>query len=375
LYGQRAPIVEALVLNRRAAMEPRLREAYAEAGLIHLLSISGFHVGLLAGWVFLLARALGCLRPRALALSALASVGYVAFLGWPAPATRAAGLTVVVAASAVRQRRVEPDPLLAVTSLLVLLLDPWALMDLGAWLSASALWGATRFSRWSDLRLGTGFGWRTLAASVGATLATAPLTAAVLGTVSLAGIGLNFVAIPLAAVAVPGVLASLVVAPFGAPASALAAGAGLGLAGLDQLARLGAWIPGGHVVVAAEPVSALPWIVALGIALWGMGRRNAMPVALLRWSAGAALAVWGALALWVAPVSGDAASSLTLHFLSVGQGDGPRRCGAPSRGALSSSVRGASPCGRNRFARPRRSPGWGGGRARALSYRPGAGAG
>ena len=108
-----------------------------------------------------------------------------------------------------RQRRVQPNALLAATCLAVLLVDPWAALDLGGWLSAAALWGASRFTRWSDRALGTGFWARTTFSSLGATLATAPITAAFLGTVALAGLLLNFPAIPLAALAVPGVLASL----------------------------------------------------------------------------------------------------------------------------------------------------------------------
>ncbi len=190
-----------------------LQQRFAEAGLVHLLSISGFHVGLITGWVFLVGRLLRLGRSRAFVLSATVSILYVAFLGWPAPASRAAALAVVVALCRVRQRHVDADSVLAATCLMVLLLDPWAILDLGGWLSAAALWGASRFSRWSDRALGKGFGWRTLGGSVGATLATAPITAAVLGTVALAGLALNFIAIPLAAVAVPGVLASLLVYP------------------------------------------------------------------------------------------------------------------------------------------------------------------
>ncbi|HUG28655.1 MAG TPA: ComEC/Rec2 family competence protein, partial [Gemmatimonadales bacterium] len=50
LYGDRAPIVDALILGRRTAMDPELREDFARAGLVHLLAISGFHVGLLTSW-------------------------------------------------------------------------------------------------------------------------------------------------------------------------------------------------------------------------------------------------------------------------------------------------------------------------------------
>ncbi len=90
------------------------------------------------------------------------------------------------------------------------LIDPWSVLDLSTWLSAGALWGAVTFGRWSDRALGSGWWWRMLSSSLGATLATAPITAGAFGTVSLAGIVLNFLAIPLAALAVPGILASLI---------------------------------------------------------------------------------------------------------------------------------------------------------------------
>ena len=215
LYGDRAPLVDALMLGRRGGIDPDLQDRFAQSGLVHLLSISGFHVGLIGAWVFLVARLCRARRDRAVVLAAVTSTAYVAFLGWPAPATRAAALAVVLARCRVRQRHVRADELLAATCLAVLLLDPWAVLDLGGWLSASALWGATRFSRWTDSALGRGFVWRTLGSSVGATLATAPITAWALGTVAPVGIVLNFAAIPIAAVAVPGVLLSLLLYPSG----------------------------------------------------------------------------------------------------------------------------------------------------------------
>jgi competence protein ComEC len=207
--------------------------------------------------------------------------------------------------------------------LCVLLLDPWSIVDLGGWLSAAALWGATTFSRWTDRALGSAVWWRTLGSSVGATLATAPITAGALGAVAVIGIVLNFVAIPLAAVAVPGVLASLVFLPlWRGLASALAGGAGLALHLLELLAAGGAAIPWGHVVEAAEVRSAVPWVVALALSLWAIGRRNTLAEALRRWSWAGVIAVWaGSLWTW-APGSADTGSGLALHFLDVGQGDG-----------------------------------------------------
>jgi competence protein ComEC len=323
LYGARAPMVDALILGRRSGIDRELQDRFAQSGLVHLLSISGFHVGIITAWIFLVCRAFGVQRGTALGVGAGASIAYVAFLGWPAPATRAAALAVLLALSRIRQRHVEPDSLLSATSLCVLLVDPWAIVDLGGWLSVAALWGATTFSRWTDRTLGNRMWWRTLGSSVGATLATAPITSAALGAVAVVGIGLNFAAIPLAAIAVPGVLASLLIYPvWNGIAEALASGAGLALHLLELLAIAGSAVPGGHIVEAAELRSAVPWVAALLVSLWCMGKRNTLAEAVRRWSWAAVVLIWGTLLYAWSPWPAHTASGLTLHFLDVGQGDG-----------------------------------------------------
>ena len=316
-------MVDALVLGRRDGIDRSLQDQFAQSGLVHLLSISGFHVGVITAWIFLLCRLVRLSRSRALAVAAGTSVVYVAFLGWPAPAARAAALAVLLAISRIRQRRVQPAALLSATCLCVLLLDPWSILDLGGWLSASALWGATTFTRWTDRTLSPSPAWRTLSSSVGATLATAPLTAAVLGTVAVIGVVLNFAAIPLAAVAIPGVFASLVLNPIWPwLAGALAAGAGLGLHLLELLAAAGASVPLGHTITVAGPWAALPWLATLLIVLWAMGRRNTLAEAARRcgWGCVGMLGL-GLLRGWT-PAAADGGSGFSLHFLNVGQGDG-----------------------------------------------------
>ncbi len=173
LYGARAPLVDALMLGRRGGIDPELQDRFAQSGLVHLLSISGFHVGLIGAWVFLG----GAAAPRAAGARAdhrrsrehgLRGVPRLARAGH---AGRGAGRWCSPAA-AFASGRCAADELLAATCLAVLLIDPWAALDLGGWLSAAALWGAARFSRWTDGALGRSFGWRTLGSSVGATLAT-----------------------------------------------------------------------------------------------------------------------------------------------------------------------------------------------------------
>jgi competence protein ComEC len=204
----------------------------------------------------------------------------------------------------------------------VLVLDPWAVLDAGAWLSVAALAGALLATRWSDRAIGPAWWWRTLAASVGATLGTAPITAALFGMVSLAGLVVNFVAIPLAAVAVPGILLSLVaaaVAPVLAPSLAAGTGALLGL--LDQVAWWGGGWDAATIIQPAEPSSALPWLAILGVAAWSIAGGTTRWEWARRAALGGAAGVWVLLGIESRAAIRDAGTGLTLHFLDVGQGD------------------------------------------------------
>jgi competence protein ComEC len=322
LYGARAPLVDALVTGRRGELDREVRDAFAAAGLIHLLAISGFHVGLLAGWVLLLLRACGVPRHPAEGAAAAVAVGYAAFLGLPPPATRAAGLMVVAAFCRWRQRNVRPDALLGASALLVLAVDPWSISDVGAWLSVLAIGGMTLASRWSDRAIGPGPLTRSLSGSVGATLATAPVSALVFGRVAVIGVVLNLIAIPLTALVVPALVASLAAFPsFPVLARAFAASGNLLLAALEWLARVGSRAPAFGNPGAGSPAAALPWLVVLAVAWWIIHDRSTAREAGSRALGAATVVAWLTLLWSFIPTATVGRGDLTLLFVDVGQGD------------------------------------------------------
>jgi competence protein ComEC len=311
LFGTRAPLVDALVIARTAELDPTVRERYARAGLAHILSISGLHVGFIAVWLGLLLRAIG-LGPRARFGAATTCIAaYCWLLGLPAPATRAAVMLALDGIARLRQRLVAPRGLVAVAALVVLTLDPWAVRSVGAWLSVSAvaavIWAGRATERSPRIV-------RLLAPAVAATLVTAPICAYAFGTVAPVGVLANLVAIPLGAVAVPGLIIALLFS-----SSLLSAGAGLCLALLDLVAGAAAALPGGHLVMTAGPPAAALWVgvLAVGWWLWRTPRRP--------WLFGARFAFVGALLTWTTSFSAFSRLSecrcLTVHFLDVGQGD------------------------------------------------------
>jgi competence protein ComEC len=313
LYGARAPFVDALILGRRDDLDPGWRRVFADAGIAHLLSISGLHVGIVAAWTLLLAR-LVVSPPRASLLTAVAVWAYVGLLGFPAPAVRSAAFVSLYAVAKIRQRRPPPDAVLAAAVVVVLALDPLAASDLGAWLSVAATWGTAFALKQLGPEQRRQPVVSLLAASLGATLATAPITAFAFGTVAPVGLLTNLVAVPLGGVAVPGVFASLAL---GGP---LAAGSGLALAAVERAAEIAAMLPGGQVRGAPGVGFALPWAAGLGAAVWVCRRRPKLGALRLRTAAVLAAGAWAGVII-PALSARRGTKELRIFLLDVGQGD------------------------------------------------------
>src|SRR5216117_817735 len=312
LFGARAPLVDALVFAPNATLDADIRERYARAGLAHILSISGLHVGFLAAWLVLVLRRLGLSARARAGAAALLLFGYLWLLAFPAPATRAVVMLVTSEVARLRQRVVAPRGVIALSGVVLLLADPWALHSVGAWLSVTAI-GAVIWADRATARAPRAL--RLVAPALAATL----VTALAFGTVAPIGVVANLVAIPLAAVAVPGLVLALVLSwVFAGLAQLLAAGAGLALALLDLIATGAAQVPGGHVVMTAGWQAAALW-TGVALAAWWLWNSPRRP-----WLIAARAAFAFTILLWtsvldVVPL--DACRCLTVHFLDVGQGD------------------------------------------------------
>lgn len=321
LFGARAPLVDALVGGWRGELDPDLRRAFAIAGLMHLLAISGFHIIWLAGWMLLILRLGRVPRHLAELIAAIAVLGYAAFLGWPAAATRAAVLVLVAAFCRWRQRQVRRAALLGVSIVVVLITDPWALAEVGAWLSVAGWSGVLAATRWSDRTIGTAWWIRSLSGSTGALIATAPVTAAVFGQVAPIGLLLSLAGMPLMLAILPAVFTALMlhaVLP-GVAVAIAASGNGL-LALLQLLVQAGSRAPGAGTPAQDGWRAALPWLLVLAAAAWIIHGRTTLGEAMRRcsWTVTAVLCLT-AIAGHRRLVADD--HRLALLFLDVGQGD------------------------------------------------------
>ncbi len=118
-------------------------------GTTHMISISGLHIGFIAGVMFFLTRRLWAWSsratlwwpaPKAAAVAALfAATVYAALAGFSVPTQRSLVMVGVVMAAIITQRRIPASRVLALSLLAVLLLDPLAVLQAGFWLSFGAV--------------------------------------------------------------------------------------------------------------------------------------------------------------------------------------------------------------------------------------------
>jgi competence protein ComEC len=198
--------VRALALGDTRGLDDEDWNVLRANGLTHLIAISGFHVGLVAGFFALLARfamrlapslVRHCPTPVIAAATALAGATlYAAAAGFSLPTVRTVLMIAAIAGARVLRRSASVAHSLALAAIVVVLVDPLALLQAGFWLSfAGVAW-----LLWC-LPDGVGRGPRELArgfvsAQGVATVGLLPIAAILFGQASLAGPIANLVAVP-----------------------------------------------------------------------------------------------------------------------------------------------------------------------------------
>ncbi len=318
-----AGVLAALVVGDQRAIERADWDVFRATGVAHLMSISGLHVTMFA-WVA--AAFVGGLwrrsarysprlchalpAPMAAALGGwLLALAYALFSGWGVPAQRTVWMLAVVLATRLVGVR-WPWPLVwLLAALVVVVVDPWALMQAGFWLSFVAV-GVLFASEQTTMkpnstpeyvatnpidsetngingiknRLLSSFS--RMAKEQGVIgLALAPLSLLLFGQVSVVGLLANLVAIP---------WVTFIVTPLAMLGALVPLAWDLGALGVQVLHGLLVWasqLPGGvwQVAVAPLPVALLGCAGGLWVALPGpfwlraLGLPLILPV--LMWSA------------------------------------------------------------------------------------------
>ena len=219
----------ALALGDKGRVAPEDWERLRITGTIHLFVVSGLHVGLIGGWLYLLC--LACLRlgglflplsahsNRSAALFALVGILLYAWLsGLQPPVVRAALMACVVVFAGFTQRRSVPLRMLLLTFILAVVLQPLAVFKQGLWLSyiavAALCWAVAGYRKpMSKIHAFVRMQFVLF-------LLMAPTLSVIVGAIPLLSIPANLFAVPaVTLVALPSLMLGLLLAPINSSVS------------------------------------------------------------------------------------------------------------------------------------------------------------
>jgi competence protein ComEC len=244
----------ALLFGIKDSLEGNLATSYRDAGCSHVLALSGMHLAIVSAMVvFLLKKPLG-LRPAAV-LGAIFVAAYVFVVGPQPSLVRAAIMYILGTLAVLGSLPRDPLNLLGMSFLIQIIADRASGTSLSFILSYLALFGILASGE-SLRRLCRGYlpdaALGPLAASVGAFIATAPVTAAWFGLLRPVGIPAGLVMVPLATAFMAGSALVLFLAGIFPPAGRIAGHV------LAALYRIQEGIAGGAAALPGLRVPALP---------------------------------------------------------------------------------------------------------------------
>jgi competence protein ComEC len=281
-------LLPGLVDGDVSGLDPELAADFKTAGLSHLIAVSGTNVAIVTGAVLMVLRALR-VGPRTSALLAGAALAGFVVLARPSPSVLRAAVMGAIALLALATGRPRSAlPALGAAVLVLVFVSPPLARDPGFALSVLAtagliLLGPGWAARLRARRVPPGVA-EALAVPAAAAVATAPVIAAISGTVSLVSIPANLLAEPAVAPAtVLGVLAAAV-APFsGAAAQWLVRLAGVPVGWLVEVGARAAHVPLATVTwpggTAGGTVLVLAFLVGAAALRWRPARRAVLAAA------------------------------------------------------------------------------------------------
>ncbi len=329
----------AMTIGVRGGLTPKEKRDYSTSGLAHLLAVAGLHVGFIGGFSFLVFDALffwafhfsrpawtqsGAHKKCAAFLCIVAVVLYVLVTGANIPSRRAGVMAVVFFLSVILGKEGELINSLALSAVVVLLLNPTAVSSFSFLTSYAAVGAIALWLLWKKggrKEPGEGFkenGWlgrvrgffvETAEISLLLAVATAPLIMSRFNELHGESVLANLTAVPIAMFAIPSVFLSFALGSVWGPlGSVFAWVSSLGFSGIEFIAGA---VRRSSVLSFVGP-SPVAWLVAfyyLVFLVWAFR---------LRYLAPAAAALLAAIIFFYWPVERKYSE---VRFIDVGQGD------------------------------------------------------
>ncbi|MHC4575374.1 MAG: DNA internalization-related competence protein ComEC/Rec2 [Planctomycetota bacterium] len=145
-HDQSRGLLQALLLGYRRNIDSDTYNAFRKTGLLHFISLSGMHLGILAGILWRLCKTAGLMKPARAVVCAVAVALFLLIVPPRAPTLRAAIICWVFCASLFFRRRSNSLNTLSLAAIILLLLRPTQLFEAGWQLSFACVLGILLFS-------------------------------------------------------------------------------------------------------------------------------------------------------------------------------------------------------------------------------------
>jgi len=138
-------LLQALLLGYRRDIDRRTYEAFRNTGLLHFISLSGMHLGILIGTIWWLCKTAGLMKPARAVICIIAIAVFMLIVPPRAPTLRAAIIGWVFCISFLFRRRPNSLNTLSLAAIILLLIGPTQLFEAGWQLSFASVLGLVLF--------------------------------------------------------------------------------------------------------------------------------------------------------------------------------------------------------------------------------------
>lgn len=139
--GDTGELMAAMLLGEHSLLSPEITRNFRRVGLSHILALSGLHLGVLLSVVRWIFRRLRLPRRAEAPLSLLLLLGYLALTGFPVSVVRAGIMTGAATLAFPLRREADSITSLSLSAMLICLLRPTAVFDVGFYLTFAATLG------------------------------------------------------------------------------------------------------------------------------------------------------------------------------------------------------------------------------------------
>ncbi|OGB99562.1 DNA internalization-related competence protein ComEC/Rec2, partial [candidate division KSB1 bacterium RBG_16_48_16] len=210
LEGQSAALLKGLLVGERGEIDPDVKKAFSQVGVIHVLAVSGLHVGFIVVGLFLMFKIFRIPRPWKEWLAVCGILLYMLLTGAHPPVVRASIMAAILTLGTLLQRRTDVINSISLAALIILLINPLELFGASFQLSFAAVAGIVliyrrfdtvfrnRMLKWQEAgKKMQQYFFVVLLVSISAQLATLPFTAFYFGIIPLVATAANLIVIPL----------------------------------------------------------------------------------------------------------------------------------------------------------------------------------